>query len=157
MIEVGDAIRIMRTGELMLATDSDLDGVTFVRFKDGVFGNRTQTHHFNQSEVRDGIRDGVYNPDAPSDRFDYLDGYQFDSERTQKIYDEVESGNFPSFQEGDRFWNTVDCEPVHVHEVGWETESGIAEDLIRFDDGSVESYTTVVEAMREGIWLLVCD
>lgn len=165
MIELGDILREMGQQKWVgIATETSLDDVKLATYEAGIYEDYRGSKSFTQDELRQLIREGmvqkVGNVKTAQEgavrlrpKNDYP--HAMDVDRTRAAYEAVENGEIPeSFDPDVIFWNAHDHERVDIEVVGW-TDDSLADELIRFEDGSVESLPTVVQAMKEGVWILM--
>lgn len=161
MIELGDVLKTRRGNESMYVV-TEKRGLAEVRLVEyeGAGGKYRGNEVWEQAELRSQIRNGNYDnvgnvTELPEAVIDISEGkFKVDLEATQDAYADAESDESGGSLDSDTlFFDTHNKRLIRVEELGWESES-LADDLVRFDVG-VESYSTVVQAMQEGIWLLV--
>lgn len=162
MIEVGDILREMGSNDIMwVATDTDYEEVRVARYGKRVYSHYIESTVHSHDEIRDLIRDGMVNKvgSVETDGVINLGGddwYSMDVERTKNVYNSIEdSGERPSFDDG-IFWNAHEVKSLQVKSVGWEDDT-LADELIRFEDDSVEALPTVAEAMKHGILVFMTE
>jgi len=171
MIELGDVLQGKRGERFVgLVTEADLEEVRVAKF-DRLYNNYQGSEQFEQGFIRARIRDGVFHKNGHADElseavatrqmesesgeFSGSTAYKFDSTGTESVYRHLKAGENPKaldsnavlFDAHSSQWRTV-------VEAGWRSD-GLADDLLRMGDDSIESVSTVVQAMREGLWLLM--
>lgn len=165
MIEMGDMLREMGSkGWIGIATTTTLDEATVAQYEGGAYESYQDSTTFTHDELRKLIRDGfiekignVGDAEKGAVRFRAGDdqSYSMDVEGTQAVYEAAENGESPDAIDTDSvFWNAHSHEVVRIDTLGWEDDN-LASDLIRFEDGSVESTSTVSQALQEGVWILM--
>lgn len=167
MIEVGDALKEMASGQWYgVVTESTLEKTTVAKFEYAMYVEYLGTSIYDHDEIRQLIRNGHVEAidsmnearavtvavGAHNDR-----RYTMDGERTRAVYQAAESGCTPdTLASGERlFWNTAEQATACVDTLGWNDDT-LADELVRFQDGSVESFPTIAQAMREGVLILMC-
>lgn len=172
MIELGDILQV-KQGErfIGLVTRADMDTATVVKFG-RFYNNRQGTEEFEQGFIRARIRDGTFHKNGHADdlqeavinkkrvdksgEFVSMTPFTFDSAGTKSVYEDMEANEDPSALGSNAvLFDTHNNEWRTVVEAGWRSD-GLANDLLRMGDGSVESVSTVVQAMQKGLWLLMC-
>lgn len=160
MIELGDVFNVSARNTIALATESTLDHVRLTTYSGKVYNSREGCDTFKHDEVRDMIRSDYYrkignvDEDVSGVMFAGKE-YRMDVDRTEKVYSYKEGEMNLTPLLGDiAFRDTHNNEMVFIESVGWE-DSSLSDDLIRLQSGGVEPVSTVVQAMKEGVWILM--
>lgn len=167
MIELGDVLKEMGSHGRWygVATESTLDKTTVAKYENGMYDGYIGTSIYEHDELRQLIRNGHIKKVGHVESSQQAavpietgnaEWHKMDAERTRAVYEADESGDTPDTlgDDGHLLWNTVEESIARVDSFGWNDDS-LADELIRFEDGSVESFSTVVQAMREGVLVLM--
>lgn len=160
MIELGDIFREMGSESWAgLATNTSLDEVRIARYEVGVYEVFRGSEIYTQGELRSLIRDGHIQKigNAENNAHVIISGslQGMDLETTRSVYESVDDGDMPvAIGEDTIFWDTHNYEAMEIDTIGWEDEN-LADELIRFENGVVEPYTKLAQAMKEGIWVIM--
>lgn len=165
MIELGDIITFNRGSDARwgVATEADFEELRIARYQE-MYRSYQGSSVYTQDQIRDLLRSGPISKrkNVEEDTLGSMKlgnknsvSLRMDVEATERVYEAVESGEYPSFLSSSTVvWDACNGTSVEIEEVGWEHDT-LADDLIKLKDGSVESYTTVAEAMKRGIWILM--
>jgi hypothetical protein len=161
MLEMGDTLKeIGSHGRWWgVVVVSEIEDVKVAQYEKDAFVSYIDTISYRHEEIRSLIRNGhiarignVRNASLASVFHD--SSYSIDIDTMKGLYEDDGLSGWSSLPRNSVFWDTVQEEVVEVEVVGSRDDT-LSDELLRFTDGSVESITTVEQAMRKGIWVLL--